>query len=113
MVFTKIMNNHLYVSSGSATMGPKIRIGSNNEIICPNKIKKVTISLLDNRLTLMFAFFMRINFYNTYFFYFSSTELYLQMSHILEQENTFCYRGLYAWQFTCVEEQIKKFATVI
>ncbi len=27
------MNNHLYVSSGSATWGPKIRIGSNNEII--------------------------------------------------------------------------------
>ena len=26
-------NNHLYVSSGSATWGPKIRIGSNNEII--------------------------------------------------------------------------------
>ena len=29
----KKMNNHLYVSSGSATWGPKIRIGSNNEII--------------------------------------------------------------------------------
>ena len=29
----KNMNNHLYVSSGSATWGPKIRIGSNNEII--------------------------------------------------------------------------------
>ena len=29
----KRMNNHLYVSSGSATWGPKIRIGSNNEII--------------------------------------------------------------------------------
>ena len=27
------MNNYLYVSSGSATWGPKIRIGSNNEII--------------------------------------------------------------------------------
>ena len=26
-------NNHLYVSSGSATWGPKMRIGSNNEII--------------------------------------------------------------------------------
>ena len=26
-------DNHLYVSSGSATWGPKIRIGSNNEII--------------------------------------------------------------------------------
>ena len=29
----KRMNNYLYVSSGSATWGPKIRIGSNNEII--------------------------------------------------------------------------------
>ena len=29
----KNMNNYLYVSSGSATWGPKIRIGSNNEII--------------------------------------------------------------------------------
>ena len=26
-------SNHLYVSSGSATWGPKMRIGSNNEII--------------------------------------------------------------------------------
>ena len=26
-------NNYLYVSSGSATWGPKMRIGSNNEII--------------------------------------------------------------------------------
>ena len=32
MDFTKI-NNYLYVSSGSATWGPKIRIGSNNEIV--------------------------------------------------------------------------------
>ena len=31
--FYKRMNNYLYVSSGSATWGPKIRIGSNNEII--------------------------------------------------------------------------------
>jgi predicted MPP superfamily phosphohydrolase len=29
----KNKKNHLYVSSGSATWGPKIRIGSNNEII--------------------------------------------------------------------------------
>ena len=29
----KNINNNLYVSSGSATWGPKIRIGSNNEII--------------------------------------------------------------------------------
>ena len=29
----KSMNNLLYVSSGSATWGPKLRIGSNNEII--------------------------------------------------------------------------------
>ena len=29
----KNINNFLYVSSGSATWGPKIRIGSNNEII--------------------------------------------------------------------------------
>ncbi len=29
----KNVNNYLYVSSGSATWGPKIRIGSNNEII--------------------------------------------------------------------------------
>ncbi len=29
----KKMNNYLYVSSGSATWGPKMRIGSNNEII--------------------------------------------------------------------------------
>jgi len=27
------INNYLYVSSGSATWGPKIRIGSNNEIV--------------------------------------------------------------------------------
>ncbi len=27
------MNNYLYVSSGSATWGPKIRLGSNNEIV--------------------------------------------------------------------------------
>ncbi len=29
----KKINNYLYVSSGSATWGPKIRIGSNNEVI--------------------------------------------------------------------------------